>query len=163
MCLRRMDDIQLCKEISRLKTELQKLLSLPGKALGSFGEPHPAAARKYQQLREGSRPGMLPGKLLLSQSQNPQMGLPESPQDPLLGVSLPAVLPGSPSQPGLRGRGNWKENTIPLRRSVWYRRGRELREVTENPGTGGPQGTPQKGSLSHHTVEEAEGETPPKA
>lgn len=30
MCLHRMDDIQLCKEITRLKTELHKLVSVPG-------------------------------------------------------------------------------------------------------------------------------------
>lgn len=36
LCLRRMDDIQLCQEISRLKTELQKLLALPGEALGEL-------------------------------------------------------------------------------------------------------------------------------
>lgn len=34
----RMDDIQLCKEITRLKKELHKLVSLPGrrKGLGRF-------------------------------------------------------------------------------------------------------------------------------
>lgn len=30
LCLHRMDDIQLCKEITRLKTELHKLVSVPG-------------------------------------------------------------------------------------------------------------------------------------
>lgn len=32
LCLHRMDDIQLCKEITRLKTELHKLVSVPGSA-----------------------------------------------------------------------------------------------------------------------------------
>lgn len=32
----RMDDIQLCKEITRLKTELQKLVSNPGKLKSSL-------------------------------------------------------------------------------------------------------------------------------
>lgn len=32
LCLCRMDDIQLCKEITRLKTELHKLVSVPGSA-----------------------------------------------------------------------------------------------------------------------------------
>lgn len=31
-CLNRMDDIQLCKEITRLKKELHKLVSIPGRS-----------------------------------------------------------------------------------------------------------------------------------
>lgn len=66
-----MDDIQLCKEISRLKKELQKLIALPGKALQNFKELHPASAlnrkiaMKSKKLFTMSPLGMLPEMLRL--------------------------------------------------------------------------------------------------
>lgn len=68
LCLCRMDDIQLCKEISRLKKDLQKLIALPGKALERFGELHPAAAVSREVFLElGSNQIVLekPCKLLV--------------------------------------------------------------------------------------------------
>lgn len=65
LCLCRMDDIQLCKEISRLKKELQQLIALPGTALQGSGELLPAAALsrsvsiQHKKLLKGSRPRVL--------------------------------------------------------------------------------------------------------
>lgn len=45
-----MDDIQLCKEITRLKKELQKLVSIPGRSALDMGQLWIKTGKKGGQL-----------------------------------------------------------------------------------------------------------------